>query len=431
MKQVLKKIAYGKSYIGEISKAEFVKRALEWANTHSHLAYYQSNNIEYPHNGFREILAVGCQTTFLSNAGSVFEDLKSFHKKQWLFGYLGYDLKNEIERLSSQNKDYLSFADAQFFVPQHLIFFEKDSISFQSENKNLIEYILTFKAKKAEKNVMASPKSSVSKEEYLSVAKQLRQHIEAGDCYQINYCREFHGNYTSFDPVAAYLNLNAISPAPFSCLQKFGAHFIISSSPERFLKKTARRIISQPMKGTRSRGKNVEEDKRLKTELRNDKKEIAENRIIVDLVRNDLARTAKTGSVKVEEAFGTYSFAQVHQMISTITSVAQEDIHFADIIKHAFPMGSMTGAPKIKVMQLIEQYENTKRGAFSGTAGYISPEGDFDFNVLIRSLFVNSQAQTYSLQAGSAITYDSIPEQEYEECQLKAKALLLLIDSIQ
>ena len=185
------------------------------------------------------------------------------------------------------------------------------------------------------------------------------------------------------------------------------------------------------MKGTRPRSKNKQEDKRLKIELRNDEKELAENRIIVDLVRNDLARSAQIGTVKVEEVFGTYSFAQVHQMISTITSVTQEDTHFIDIIKYAFPMGSMTGAPKIKVMQLIERYENTKRGAFSGASGYISPEGDFDFNVLIRSLFFNSQTQTYSFQAGSAITYDSVPEQEYEECQFKAKALLLSIDSIQ
>ena len=403
---------------------------MEWANTHSHFAYYQANNIEYPHDGFREILAIGCKTVFSTTIGSVFEDLKAFHKGQWLFGYLGYDLKNETERLSSENKDYVRFADIQFFVPQHLIFFEQNGVSFQSENKNLIENILAFEGKTTE-NIFAPPQSSVSKKEYLSVVEQLRQHIEAGDCYQINYCQEFHGSYTSFDPVATYLNLNAISPAPFSCLQKFGTHFIISSSPERFLKKTGRRVISQPMKGTRPRSKNKEEDKRLKIELRNDEKELAENRIIVDLVRNDLARSAQIGTVKVEEVFGTYSFAQVHQMISTITSVIQEDIHFTDIIKYAFPMGSMTGAPKIKVMQLIERYENTRRGAFSGASGYISPEGDFDFNVLIRSLFFNSQTQTYSFQAGSAITYDSVPEQEYEECQLKAKALFLSVDSIQ
>ena len=149
--------------------------------------------------------------------------------------------------------------------------------------------------------------------------------------------------------------------------------------------------------------------------------------MIVDLVRNDLARSSKIGSVKVEEIFGIYSFQQVHQMISTIVSEKREDVSAFEVIKNAFPMGSMTGAPKVKVMQLIEQYESTKRGAFSGAAGYISPNGDFDFNVLIRSLFLNSASKTYSFQAGSAITYDSIPEKEYEECMVKAKAIISLI----
>lgn len=412
----------------EYSRQEFIKRALYWANTHSHFAYYQSNGIEYPHGGFREVLAIGCKEIFVPDQSSVFEALKDFQKNQWRFGYLGYDLKNEVERLSSKNMDHLGFTNAEFFVPEHLIFLDNEGMSFQSDRKDLIQEILTFEID-VTGNSFTPPEGSVSAHDYLKVVDRLRKHIEEGDCYEVNYCQEFHGRFSSLNPVAVYQTLNKISPKPFSCLQKFQDYFIICASPERFIKKTGDQIVSQPIKGTRPRGENPDEDIRLKTELRNDEKELAENMMIVDLVRNDLARTAETGSVKVEEMFGIYSFEQVHQMISTITSKAKNDVHFIDIIKHAFPMGSMTGAPKVKVMQLIEQYENTKRGAFSGAAGYISPDGDFDFNVLIRSLFLNTQTQTYSFQVGGAITYDSIPEKEFEECMVKAKALRELIDT--
>ena len=220
-----------------------------------------------------------------------------------------------------------------------------------------------------------------------------------------------------------YLDFNQISPNPFSCFQKHNDYYILSASPERFLKNESGKIISQPIKGTRPRGSSAAEDEALKKDLRSDKKELAENMMIVDLVRNDLARSCKTGSIKVEEMFGVYTFKQVHQMISTIVAQKRDEVNAFDVIKNAFPMGSMTGAPKVKVMELIEQYENTKRGAFSGTAGYISPNKDFDFNVLIRSIFLNTETNTYSFQAGSAITYDSIPEKEYEECLVKTKAI--------
>ena len=226
----------------------------------------------------------------------------------------------------------------------------------------------------------------------------------------------------------SFTKLNQLSPSPFSSFQKHEKNYILSASPERFLKNEGGKIISQPIKGTRPRGESEVEDEALKKELRSDEKELAENMMIVDLVRNDLARSSKIGSVKVEEIFGIYSFKQVHQMISTVVSEKRTELDVFQVIKNAFPMGSMTGAPKVKVMQLIEQYENTKRGAFSGAAGYICPNGDFDFNVLIRSLFLSTKKDTYSFQAGSAITYDSIPEKEYEECMLKAKAIMELIN---
>jgi len=407
------------------NKPQFLEKALHWANGFSHCAYFQSNGISYPYQGFNEILAVGVKRIFVPNEKDRFEALSVFHQNKWLFGYLGYDLKNDTENLSSSNTDHVQFPEISFFEPEHLLLFKGNEIEIWSEEDVLGQIEKTeFNSSQSKLN---APQASITKAAYLDIIEKLRQHIEEGDCYEINFCQEFHGEIENINPVQLYLALNQLSPSPFSCFQKHDEHYILSASPERFIKKESDKIISQPIKGTRPRGKSTTEDEALKKELRSDEKELAENMMIVDLVRNDLARSSKIGSVKVEEIFGIYSFQQVHQMISTIVSEKREDVSAFEVIKNAFPMGSMTGAPKVKVMQLIEQYESTKRGAFSGAAGYISPNGDFDFNVLIRSLFLNSASKTYSFQAGSAITYDSIPEKEYDECMVKAKAIISLI----
>ena len=191
---------------------------------------------------------------------------------------------------------------------------------------------------------------------------------------------------------------------------------MISATPERFPSRRGNKLISQPIKGTSSRKKNPERDQQLKTELLKDEKERAENVMIVDLVRKDLTKSAKAGTVKVEELFGVYSFPQVHQMISTITGEVKEGVDLAAILQATFPMGSMTGAPKRKVMQLIEQYESTKRGIYSGAVGYISPEKDFDFNVVIRSILYNAKEKYLGYLVGGGITAYSEPENEDEEC---------------
>ena len=407
------------------NKPQFLEKALHWASGFSHCAYFQSNGISYPYQGFNEILAVGVKRIFVPNEKDRFGALSAFHQNKWLFGYLSYDLKNDTEDLSSKNADHVQFPEISFFEPQHLLFFKGNEIEIWSEEDVLGQIEKT--EINSSQSKLNAPQASINRASYLSIIEKLRQHIEEGDCYEINFCQEFHGEIENINPVQLYLALNQLSPSPFSCFQKHDEHYILSASPERFIKKEDDKIISQPIKGTRPRGKSTTEDEALRNELRSDEKELAENMMIVDLVRNDLARSSKIGSVKVEEIFGIYSFQQVHQMISTIVSEKREDVSAFEVIKNAFPMGSMTGAPKVKVMQLIEQYESTKRGAFSGAAGYISPNGDFDFNVLIRSLFLNSASKTYSFQAGSAITYDSIPEKEYEECMVKAKAIISLI----
>lgn len=407
-------------------KKRFVAQALCWADQFSHLAYYHHNNIDYPHDGFREILAIGCQEEFIPARGNRFEQLKAFHQNEWLFGYLGYDLKNDLEDLESHNEDLCGFPEMAFFKAKHVLFFDGDSVTIDSEDEALFDKICQFRFAHSP-STFGPAQASVSRQAYIDAVQQLRVHIEEGDCYEINYCQAFHGEIFQASPVDLYLELTSISPKPFAAFQKWHDQYILCASPERFLKKTGTQLISQPIKGTRPRGNSATEDAQLAYDLGHDEKELAENMMIVDLVRNDLARSSKTGSVKVEEIFGIYSFEQVHQMISTITAELQEDLSFVEAIKNAFPMGSMTGAPKVKVMQLIEQYENTKRGVFSGAAGYITPEGDFDFNVIIRSLFLNLKKNLYSFQVGSAITYDAVPEKEYEECLLKASALAQLL----
>ena len=347
----------------EISREQFLSHALHWANLSSHFSLHLNNGIEYPHHGFPQVLGVGARRKLSLESGEAFRSLASFHQKQWLFGYLGYDLKNELEKLESRNIDHVQFPSLQFFEPEHLIFFEAEGIRIESETANLAEAILRHKPS-ALPSEFSLPDASVSREEYIKIVEALRNHIEEGDCYEINFCQEFHGEVKKWNAVESFLELNRISPKPFACFQKFDSHYILSASPERFMKREGTKIISQPIKGTRPRGASPEEDEKLKQALRKSEKEIAENMMIVDLVRNDLARTAKTGSVKVEEMFGIYSFEQVHQMISTVVSEVDEHMNSVEVIQHAFPMGSMTGAPKVKVMQLIEAYENTKRGAF-------------------------------------------------------------------
>lgn len=414
-----------------IEKKISLTAALHWANQQDYFSLLNGNDIEYPHDGFPTMLAIGAKRVFQSDGSKTFDKLDAFHKASpsWLFGFLGYDLKNELEDLSSQHENHTQFPDACLFEPEHLIIFHSEEVEVLSDNPDWVRAQI-MSAKSIESiNGFGPANASVSKEDYIDKVQKLRQHIEEGDVYEINYCQEFWGEIHSLNPIAAYLDLNAISPKPFSAFQKFKDQYLLCASPERFMKKIGDQLISQPIKGTIKRGSTPAEDESLKYQLRHDEKELAENMMIVDLVRNDLARSSKAGTVKVEEIFGIYTFEQVHQMISTITAEKRDDQPWIEVLRMAFPMGSMTGAPKIKVMELIEQYENTKRGIFSGAAGYITPEGDFDFNVIIRSLFLDLKSSLYSFQVGSAITYDSVPEKEYEECMVKAKAIFKLIKS--
>ncbi|MCX6311808.1 MAG: anthranilate synthase component I family protein [Bacteroidetes bacterium] len=363
----------------------------------------------------------------ISNSENPFEELHEFLSKNqnWVFGHFNYDLKNSLENLHSNHHSGIDFSELHFIIPEIIAIKKSDfSCSFSNENKEIeFQKALGEKSKNTSKETQIILTPRTSKTEYLKNVESLLQHIHRGDIYEINYCIEFFSENVFIDPVSLFLKLNALTDAPFSALYKDGDQWLICASPERFIQKKGNKIISQPIKGTRPRGKTNEEDDILKKDLLNDKKEQSENVMIVDLVRNDLSRSAKKGSVKVEELFGIHSFKNVHQMISTVTCELHENVNPIDAIKNAFPMGSMTGAPKVRAMDLIEDFENMKRGLYSGAIGYFTPQMDFDFNVVIRSIQYNSKTGYLSLMVGSAITALSDPEKEYAECLVKAETL--------
>ena len=359
----------------------------------------------------------------ISNSEKVVEN-------NWKIGFISYDYKNQIEQLSSNHTDDIGFPDEFFFSPQLLVEFSEHKININFDDKiydeaNLKALVHQLSSQEIKKSEALSVKMLpiVSKENYLKNVVKLKNHIQLGDIYEINYCQEYVASEVELNPIDTYFKLNKKSPTPFSCFVKFNDKLLLCASPERFISKIGDKLISQPIKGTIKRGATLQEDEQLKIQLLNDPKERSENIMIVDLVRNDLSKIAKRNSVKVDELCQIYTFPQVHQMISTISAELKPDVDFKTIVHALFPMGSMTGAPKIKAMELIEQYEDSKRGLYSGTVGYIKPNGDFDFNVVIRSILYNSSSKKLAYFVGGAITSLSEPEKEYEECLLKAKAI--------
>lgn len=408
--------------------ADFKHKALHWADQFEYCCVLDSNSYPDPYGKYDLLIAAGATHVLYSDSEGAFENLKSFYAAHpgWLFGILGYDLKNGIEALQSGNPDQLGFPQLCFFQPEYLIVSENDVLRVEVGPANLLEEINTQNLQNNEQSTSAEVniQAMMDREIYIHKIQELKQHISRGDVYEITFCQEFFARQARINPAETYARLNFNSPTPFAAYLKLKDKYLLCASPERFLRKKGQQLISQPIKGTAKRGKDAATDVVIKAQLAADLKEQTENVMIVDLVRNDLTRSATPASVKVEEQFGIYSFAQVHQMISTISCELHPDVHFIDAIKNTFPMGSMTGAPKVSAMELIEKYEESTRGAYSGATGYISPEGDFDFNVVIRSMLYASDKAYLSFQVGSAITAACIPEKEYEECMLKASAII-------
>ncbi|MGN6641200.1 MAG: anthranilate synthase component I family protein [Mucilaginibacter sp.] len=402
------------------------QKALQWASRFDVFCCLDSDNFKDAYSKFDLLLAVGFTDSITGSCGSAFDALEKFYTEQpgWKFGFLTYDLKNENEELTSNNFDGLHFPDLYFFVPQHLLLVKNNEVEIISANTHQVWNDIS------RQEISAFPDqpktelhSRFTKADYIKAVNDIKQHISRGDIYVTNFCQEFFAENTEVDPLSVFLQLNAISPNPFASFFKLNDKYILCASPERFLARRNNKLISQPIKGTAPKYEDEEKDQLSKQTLKQHTKELQENVMIVDLVRNDLTKSAKPGTVTTEELFGIYSFRQVHQMISTVTCEIASDITPVGVIKNTFPMGSMTGAPKISSMRLMEQYERTKRSVYSGAIGYFNADGDFDFNVVIRTLLYNQTSKYLSFQAGSAITYHADAEKEYEECMLKAKAI--------
>jgi para-aminobenzoate synthetase component 1 len=407
------------------------KAILFWANQYKYCCYFSGQQVSnYPYGSFPNILAIGDEIIQLMD-NNVFDSLDSYlneNDASAIYGFFSYDLFEETHQLKSEKKGAINWPSSLFFKPHTIILFKQNSIEVQSDNlaavalslKTFIDQPFTCPENLGYEGRL---KPDTSQKEYINTVNKLRKHIEDGDIYEINYCINNYATTKTFDPLVAYYKLNAKSPTPFSTYLKCDKKYVICASPERFIKAESDKIISQPIKGTAKRAESALDDNILKEALYNNEKERAENMMIVDLVRNDLSQSSIAGTVKVEELFGIYSFKYVHQMISTITATRKTDISGVQAIKNAFPMGSMTGAPKKSAIQLIEKYEKCKRGVFSGSIGYFNNQDSFDFNVVIRSLFYDSDINKLNYQIGSAITYDSNAEEEYKECKLKAQAI--------
>lgn len=417
--------------------AEFKVKIFEWSRQFFEVVWLDSNQYQQHHSNFDAVLAVEAFTALKTDYTDAFDKLKEYQEvtKDFIFGYLSYDLKNDIEKLKSNNFDGLGFSDLYFFQPQKLFFIKENVLEMHylnmvdDEMESDLEEILNVAgieiAEPDDKGKIPefSINARISKGNYLEKVNKMLSFIQRGDIYEANFCQEFFAENCEIEPTEVFKNLNRISVPPFAVFLKLEEHYLLCASPERYLKKTGNRLLSQPIKGTARRSQNPAEDLKISKQLSQDPKERSENIMIVDLVRNDLSKVAKRGSVEVTELCKVYSFKQVHQMISTVSAELEAGIPPVEVLRATFPMGSMTGAPKISAMKIIEELEETKRGLYSGAVGYFTPEGDFDFNVVIRSILYNSKKKYISFSVGGAITSQSNPENEYEECLLKSEAM--------
>lgn len=405
--------------------ADFRARALQWAAQFAHCAYYEPNDLQQSAAGtFSRLLAVA---SVAPAAPAALADLPAYLTPPALLpqcGFVTYDVKNELEALSSHNFAGLGWPALHFFQPATCLRWQLNTLELTGDTEGVLAAILATALPVASPATVPPLRPRLPRAAYLQAVDDVREDILNGEVYELNLCQEFYAENVGLDPVATFWRLNEASPAPYAGFLRYHDHYLLCASPELFITKKQALIESHPIKGTRRRGATPADDEVQRLALLHDEKERAENLMIVDLVRNDLARVARTGTVRVPELFGTYGFKHVWQLISTVQATLRPGVALADVLRATFPMGSMTGAPKIRAMQLIEHYEASRRGLYSGSFGYVTPAGDFDFNVVIRSLQYRADTGYLSLQVGSAITYDSVPEQEYAECLLKAQGML-------
>lgn len=403
-------------------------KMLNWLRSFSIFAYLDNNGYNHAPNRYELLIGAGAAKVY---------DVLPGHQTRWLFGHLCYDYKNIVEpKLYSSHPDRTGFKDSYWFEPEVIVSVLHNScqLCIEAQDAETVWYAISGQPSCCDRRRRSQQKNikwqqHIHHEEYINSIQKIKQHIIEGDCYELNYCVEAFVEDMTIEPVAVFHQLNSINPSPFAALYRNEDAWLLCASPERFLYKDANMITAQPIKGTIKRSKDADTDQHLRETLLSSEKDKAENIMIVDLMRNDLAKGCIAGSIEATEIFGLYTFPQVHHLISTVQGCLRPGITVKEILFNAFPMGSMTGAPKVKVMELIEKYERSRRGIYSGTVGYINPEGDFDFNVVIRSLVYNEASCYLSYQTGGAITYDSRPQQEWEEVLLKAQAMKTVIES--
>ena len=404
------------------------EQLLDYSNQFDCVALYDSNSI--PSESSKVDWIFACGDRYSKSIDSDLTKFQSFldcHKNEYLFGVLSYDLKEGIEGLSSRNTAFHDLPAWSFFLPELLVKSVKGKVEWLIGNSDM----LSSAVQKEDETEVYSFHPQISKSQYLSAIASIQENLQRGNVYELNFCREFHCNSINSIPIySLYQKLQSANPSSFSALFRVKETVLISSSPERYIMKKGSTLISEPIKGTIERSENKEVDELNAEKLRHSEKERRENVMIVDLVRNDLSRIALPNSVQVEALYSIRSLPKVHQMVSVIRAQLKSDVHFTDILRASFPMGSMTGAPKVAAMKLAEELESFKRGWYSGSVGYIEPNGDFDFNVIIRSLIVERDKKRMSTAAGGAITILSDPEMEFQESEWKVQSVLKSIGAI-
>lgn len=399
-------------------------KMLNWLKPFNIFAYLDNNHYAHQPNRFECLIG--------ADAVKIFQQPENLPTQDWLFGHLNYEYGQLFfpKKHWQQQPGKQHFPNALFFIPETVLYipFGKHELhisTIHSHPETVLKDILqcTAESNQIAKTVVHSWQADFSESEYIDHIHQIKTDIRRGDFYELNFCVHNAGHYETCQPFDLFAKINRQNPSPFAAFYRQNNHFLLSASPERFLHKSGSHLSAQPIKGTIKRGQSLMDDEKQKKQLSNDIKERAENLMITDLMRNDLAKICAVGSVRVSDLLGLYSFPTLHHLISTIEGELYNNPSFWDMLKATFPMGSMTGAPKEMVMARIDQYEKSARGIYSGSLGYISPEGDFDFNVVIRSLVLNTESRQIRYATGGAITYDSIPEKEWQEVALKAKSM--------
>ncbi len=389
-----------------------------------HHPQWQNHVFLWRPNSEKPLLALGVKD-FKMHGYHILDD--SSLKGKWWMGYISYDFKDELEEGLCANQNEFELAHWKFFSPELLLQWDKDQwVEVLNDSGLDWRPFLSMEMGSFVSREKIHWSGRMNAETYRQAVETLKKEIRLGNVYEVNYTHAFEAHCEHFDSFHYFVELNEATQAPYAAFARFGKIAVCCASPEQFLQRSKNKVYSSPIKGTARRGTTEKDDERIKQELLYDEKERAENVMIVDLVRNDFSKFASPGSVKVEELFGIYSFKTVHHMISKVSAEQAFNTSLEDIIRATFPMGSMTGAPKLSAMKLAEHLEIGSRGLYSGALGVIEPNGDFEFNVVIRSVIRNEESGFMRFNVGGAITDLCDPQKEYEESLLKARAILSL-----